>query len=70
MDQGFVQSINHFNSPIRIVGVDALIRPVFLAFNNAALLDAGLRHEDIVGRTSAEVYVSYGSGSHQVHQLL
>ncbi len=56
MDQELIRFINYFNVPIRVVEVDSHGRPVFCAFNDAALLDAGLRPEEVVGRTAFEIY--------------
>jgi PAS domain S-box-containing protein len=56
MDQELLKFINYFKTPIRVVEVDSQQRPVFCAFNDAAYLDAGLCHDEIVGRTAFEIY--------------
>lgn len=56
MDEELVQLINSIPTPIRIIDIDSLNRPVFGAFNTAALQDVDISLEDIVGRTADEIY--------------
>lgn len=58
MNHELTQLINSFDTPVRIIDVDKLRRPVYGIFNEAALKDSGLNLEDVVGRTAAEVYPS------------
>ncbi len=56
MDQDLFKFINYFNVPIRVVEVDSQRQPFYCAFNKAALLDAGVGHDEIYGRTALDIY--------------
>lgn len=68
MDQDLIKFINYFDVPIRVVEVDPRGQPFFCAFNKAALLDAGICHEDIYGRTARDIYPGViGETAHNRH---
>ena len=56
MDQELIKFINCFDVPVRVVEVDSRRQPFYCAFNEAALLDAGVCHDDIYRRTARDIY--------------
>lgn len=56
MDEEEVRLLDHVRTPIFVIEIDGKGVPVYAAFNRSACETAGLRAEDVVGKTAKDIY--------------